>query len=545
MNRRILLCLFGLLLLATNAGAQGKGYTERAKKYIDDYSTLAILEQRRSGIPASITLGQGILETEAGASELMTEANNHFGIKCKNGWQGPTYAHTDDAPNECFKKYNCAAESFTDHSTLLKKNPRYAPLLSLPQTDYSAWAKCLKKCGYATNPQYAERLIKIIEDFKLQEYTYTGLDSELINVHSDVAAPVLLSGLTADKPFGGPDTGKNKKVVSTSVLGKIADSARNVMMHPMNVVAKAAAPVASVAPPIARLAVYPVPVKTQPQTAAVVKLATEEVSKPAAEESRIIIVNGLKAFYGYKDEMLLQYAMKYHVGYQQLLSINDLKDAPLPYNMYVYLERKLTRGTNVQHEVKDGENLFIAAQAEGMQLKSLMELNKLNPNEEPIPGSILELQTPARMKPAVSTGQTPAHTRNSIVMASENQPVRGGDYIEIPKTKAGTFADTARPRLATPAIKIAAPLPTDKVVPSVPILGRTMGTEIVNKPQASVAAPAPNAAIVKATKYYTVKKGDTAFSIAKNNNVSLTQLSEWNDLEGNQIKVGQNLQIKE
>ena len=134
-----------ILLLPAGAGAQDAGYTERAKKYIDQYSTLAILEQKKSGIPASITLGQGILETEAGASELMTEANNHFGIKCKNGWQGPTYTHTDDAPDECFKKYTCAAASYEDHSALLKRNPRYAPLFSLPATDYVAWAKCLKK----------------------------------------------------------------------------------------------------------------------------------------------------------------------------------------------------------------------------------------------------------------------------------------------------------------------------------------------------------------------------------------------------------------
>jgi LysM repeat protein len=521
--------LFGLLLLATIAGAQGKGYTERAKKYIDDYSTLAILEQRRSGIPASITLGQGILETEAGASELMTEANNHFGIKCKNGWQGPTYSHTDDAPNECFKKYTCAAESFSDHSSLLKKNPRYAPLLSLPQTDYCAWAKCLKKCGYATNPQYAERLIKIIEDFKLQEYTYTGLDSELLNEHSNGTAPVLLAGLSTDKPFGGPDTSalaKNRKAVNTSMLGKIADSARNVIAHPVNVVPKASA-MTQVPPPIARLAVYPGIAKAQP---AVIAKQAAEVVKPAVEESRIVIINGLKAFYGYKDEMLLQYAMKYQVGYQQLLSINDLKDAPLPYNMYVYLERKLTRGTNAQHEMRDGENLYIAAQAEGMQLKSLMELNKLNPNEEPVTGSMLELQTPARVKPAISTGQTAAHTRNSIVMSSDDQLVRDGDYIEMPKTKAGTFADTARPRLAVPAnTKIATPLPANKVAPSVTMVR---------------AAPL-NAVVAKTSKFYKVKKGDTAFSIAKNNNVSLAQLSEWNDLEGNQIKVGQNLQVKE
>ena len=104
-----------MLLVATSTFAQDS-YSARARKYVDQYATLAILEQKKSGIPASITLGQGILETEAGISELMTAANNHFGIKCKNGYQGPSFSHTDDAPDECFKSYSCAAESFRDHS---------------------------------------------------------------------------------------------------------------------------------------------------------------------------------------------------------------------------------------------------------------------------------------------------------------------------------------------------------------------------------------------------------------------------------------------
>ena len=167
--KRCVLFFMAIMLLITAMASAQDGYNDRAQKYIQQYSTLAILEQQKNGIPAAITLGQGILETEAGASELMTEANNHFGIKCNNRWQGPTFSHTDDAPDECFKKYSCAAESFRDHSEHLKTNPRYSPLFSFSQTDYASWAVCLKKCGYATNPQYAQQLIKIIEDFKLQE----------------------------------------------------------------------------------------------------------------------------------------------------------------------------------------------------------------------------------------------------------------------------------------------------------------------------------------------------------------------------------------
>src|SRR4051812_3745739 len=100
MHKRVLYCIAIVLFVAARAVAQD-GFTDRAKKYIDDYSSLAMLEQQKNGIPASVTLAQGILETEAGNSELMVEANNHFGIKCKNGWTGETFTHTDDLPNEC------------------------------------------------------------------------------------------------------------------------------------------------------------------------------------------------------------------------------------------------------------------------------------------------------------------------------------------------------------------------------------------------------------------------------------------------------------
>jgi len=241
MKKYLLFCITVMLLARAVAYAQD-GYTERAKKYISDYSTLAILEQKKSGIPASITLGQGILETEAGASELMTEANNHFGIKCKNGWQGPTYSHDDDAPDECFKKYTCAAESYQDHSALLKRNPRYAPLFSLSQTDYAGWAKCLKKCGYATNPQYAERLIKIIEDFKLQDFTFSALDSALMNNYSSTPLVNPTAADTTRKQMVARDTiAAIKKTTGQNPLSNIADSARNAILHPPNIIPKSAA----------------------------------------------------------------------------------------------------------------------------------------------------------------------------------------------------------------------------------------------------------------------------------------------------------------
>lgn len=163
-----------LLLLANTAWAQNKSFEEKAKAYVKQYGAWAIEEQQRVGIPASITLAQGIYETGAGESELATKANNHFGIKCKKEWKGATFAHTDDAPNECFRKYNSAKESYVDHSNYLKNSVRYAELFTYDKADYTSWAKGLRRCGYATNPAYAQKLIKMVEDFDLQVYTFAA-----------------------------------------------------------------------------------------------------------------------------------------------------------------------------------------------------------------------------------------------------------------------------------------------------------------------------------------------------------------------------------
>jgi LysM repeat protein len=122
------------------------------------------------GIPASITLAQGMLESGNGNSDLAVYANNHFGIKCHVGWNGPTYIKDDDAKDECFRKYPSVLDSYTDHSKFLKNRPRYASLFELKHNDYKGWAEGLKTCGYATDPKYTRRLIEIIETHKLYQY---------------------------------------------------------------------------------------------------------------------------------------------------------------------------------------------------------------------------------------------------------------------------------------------------------------------------------------------------------------------------------------
>ena len=138
-------------------------------EYIEKYKEIAISEMNKYKIPASITLAQGILESQNGNSELASKSNNHFGIKCHSNWEGQKVYHDDDKKQECFRKYRNVKESFEDHSVFLLKE-RYASLFDLSIKDYSSWAKGLKKAGYATDPAYAKLLIKIIEDNGLSKY---------------------------------------------------------------------------------------------------------------------------------------------------------------------------------------------------------------------------------------------------------------------------------------------------------------------------------------------------------------------------------------
>ncbi|MBA3649619.1 MAG: LysM peptidoglycan-binding domain-containing protein [Chitinophagales bacterium] len=159
---------FFLFFICYRSFAQS--YDELVDQYINQYKDIAIEEMQRTGIPASITLAQGIIESSAGQSPLTTQANNHFGVKCHDDWNGETYLYDDDRKNECFRKYPSALDSFKDHSDFLKMHQRYSVLFTYVADDYKEWAKGLKKCGYATNPHYAGILIKCIEDYDLHQW---------------------------------------------------------------------------------------------------------------------------------------------------------------------------------------------------------------------------------------------------------------------------------------------------------------------------------------------------------------------------------------
>lgn len=179
--------LFISLLVCTTVHAQYRNYYP---DYIDQYKNMAIEQMTKYNIPASITLAQGLFESGAGHSDLAKYYNNHFGIKCGYSWNGKKTYHTDDAPNECFREYNNASDSYEDHSQFLRRGPRYQFLFRLDKTDYRGWAIGLKKAGYATDPSYANRLIAIIEEYELYQYDNMAAKTRHERKHHKEAEPI-------------------------------------------------------------------------------------------------------------------------------------------------------------------------------------------------------------------------------------------------------------------------------------------------------------------------------------------------------------------
>ncbi len=575
MNKVLLFCTSSFLLFASvKAGAQDS-FSVRAQRYIEKYYSLAIDEQVRSGIPAAVTLAQGVLETEAGRSELACSANNHFGIKCKSDYSGEKFFHDDDAPKECFKMYRCAEDSYKDHSDYLKRNQRYAPLFALSQTDYASWAVCLKKCGYATNPQYAQRLIKLIEDFKLQQYTYAAMDSSLLPVRPGLkpsavqpkaaVSPQPVTASAGDQivittPFpsgkgGTPPPPKEpiKTETSTPAVPKTTEQATPTVTitTPTQATVTMPTPPAAKEPAKETPAVTtaraeikhniivtdgPLPLQAKPGAEVVDSPETKTAAQPTQaiqpsldtkyDSGKVIMVNGLKAFYAYKGDVLLQYAVKYNIRYPHLLEINDLPDGPLEANMPIYLEKKLTSGTHARHTVKEGESMYMISQMEGMQLKRLLALNMMDIGDEPATGVILELQNGVFKKPALrATTATQTGGNMTVVLGKSTPP---SDMVTINRTKPvpekrpdTVVAEKPKPYVETvkaPAEKVATATPFEKVVPASQPTAATVAQPASATPQPAVTSTSAIATAVKDTAHIqataSMTKEDTADELA-------------------------------
>jgi len=325
-------------------------------QYINTYRDIAISEMQRTGIPAAIKLAQGIHETDAGTSVLVQKSNNHFGLKCKTEWTGMTVSHTDDAPNECFRKYAKSEDSYKDQSDYLKKTPRYAFLFGLDPTDYKGWAAGLKKAGYATNPKYTQVLIKLIEDYQLQDYTLVAMGKMKPNWN---------------------DVAKNAK----------ADPGKDAIIIP---------------------AVKPVVMPDEPGITVVAKKGSKTESKetqPIYPEGEFKL-NETKVIFAKSGTSFLSIAEKYNLPLARIFEFNEMKEKEtVETDQLIYIMRKRKTGLNEQHVVKSGETLDAIAQTEAMRLESLLEYNYLQPGMKPAAGAVLYLRSKAPAMPALATGK--------------------------------------------------------------------------------------------------------------------------------------------
>ena len=206
------LFIIAVLVIGTmSSWAQKQNPTYLA--YIEEWKAIAIQEQEDYGIPASITMAQALLESQAGQSELAVEAKNHFGIKCTSEWFGGVYYHDDDSEGECFRQYGNAAESFKDHSLFLKRT-RYSTCFEIAVEDYEGWARRLRECGYATDPSYAPKLIKLIEDYRLDTLTVKPAPKPKRPLKATIvhrSEPIMVIHNDPEPPYVEPLTAKEER----------------------------------------------------------------------------------------------------------------------------------------------------------------------------------------------------------------------------------------------------------------------------------------------------------------------------------------------
>ena len=353
-NRKItILIVFLLSLLSNFSQAQS---TDAVLAYIARYKDLAINEMQRTGIPAAITLAQGIHETEAGTSELVRKSNNHFGIKCKENWTGQSVSHDDDARGECFRKYKMPEESYKDHSDFLKTRANYAALFKLDPTDYEGWAYGLKKAGYATNPKYAQILIKLIRDYNLEDYTLIALGKM-----------------------------KDKDVIAGNKLPDIA-SVSSVSLNSK---------------------------KTTEDKSSTTARVSIGISYPSGEFK----INDTRVLYVKRGTSYLTIAERYEIGLARLFDFNDLKAQEIAADdQLIFIQRKRKTGDHEHHVVQAGETLYGIAQAEAIRLESLLEYNHLGANMEVAEGESLYLRSTAPAMPRLAEKKSLLQSSSSVAI---------------------------------------------------------------------------------------------------------------------------------
>lgn len=352
--------------------------------YITQYKTIAMKEMKRTGVPASITLAQAILESNSGESNLAKNHNNHFGIKCKSDWTGAKAYQDDDAKQECFRAYDNAEVSFKDHSNFLKNRPNYVDLFLLDPVDDTAWAYGLKKAGYATASDYPKKLLKIIDDYELAQYNFPELENEV--EEEGVKTP-------SDGPV-------NKVLADTPVYKVISDTPTKSLNKPTGIAqintTNNLAPLPTQTLPVQTL---PAPQKDTLKKDTIKKEVITVVQTTKIEQVKIdttkaatitqsvlpkqptynypegqFRINQVPVILGKEKMSFIEIALKYKVPLYKLFEYNDIKASNLlERDQLIFLAPKKKTGAASFHIVKYNSSLQEISQLEGVQL-SLLKL---------------------------------------------------------------------------------------------------------------------------------------------------------------------------
>ncbi|MFY7733564.1 MAG: LysM peptidoglycan-binding domain-containing protein [Bacteroidia bacterium] len=510
------------------------------EQYIEKYSALAIEEMYRSRIPASITLAQGILESGNGNSRLSTEANNHFGIKCKATWTGKTLYEDDDAPQECFRKYDAAIDSYRDHSDFLMNNKRYAFLFDLDSKDYKSWAYGLKKAGYATNPQYPELLITFIEKHKLHKYDEVKISEEEEKEKAEEKAEVIktygkefmINGVPAitakanesfaqialnydikvfqlykyndlqkDDECHESDTiflksKKNKAEVETSIFGK-GDNTHKISQRFAIKLEKI-------------LSRNNLVLNQQPAVGQIIYLNTKRtnaiiIADTAIQRDSVEIVKTQTAPNVIKVDTVIMNETVYEDPKKNIETMFPVNETTLSY--FDTLEEKKSE-LSFFHTVQTGETLYSIAKKYNVKVDALQFLNAMKNNN-------IEIGQRLIVNPNLPSADT-----------KEPQPIPGYHIVRHGET---LFSISKLYNISVNDLKAINVLENNNIK----IDQRLTVVPIKNSENNSGSN----------SIYYTVEKGETLFSISRKFNVSVTNLKELNS-NMVQLKIGEKIRIR-
>lgn len=312
--------------------------------YLEQYASIAVDEMRRTGVPASITLAQGMIESDYGRSRLARQANNHFGIKCHSDWGGGTIYHDDDSRKECFRRYRKAGDSFMDHSDFLVSGVRYAFLFRLDQSDYREWARGLKQAGYATNPRYANMLIDKIEEMALYDY-----DNYALNRRASAG----LLGISETRGGVRPNE-------------RVTDFAGRTVTDPISSAGLYGDSGDPVIPSVGRI-----------------------------PGSRVMVNNRINYIIAGEGDTYESVTADFNLLNWELKRYNDFKDTTvIRPGMILYLQPKRSRAEAGKdfHTIGSDENIYIVSQIYGIKLDALKKRNSIPEGMDPPAGTELWLR---------------------------------------------------------------------------------------------------------------------------------------------------------